>query len=487
MMRYHVTLCQVGGMGDLCLTPKLFLYLVNVIQAPVRQPTQILSHLADAPIAFWLDSGLNVSGQGERSFWGSHPSATFRSHGEEATVVREDCEVQQTGNPLELLTKFIEEVSGGAETTADGLPVGLSVGYIAYEVGRLVEPYTVRAFDDLGLPEIYFAYYDEYCALDDRSGAGVFVRRGEARPLKELPFAAGVSEASSGIIGESAESELVSNFSRASYTKSILEAKEYIAAGDIYQVNLSQRFSVPLLVKPESLYLNLRDRTPAPFGAFMKFPGFTVLSNSPERFLRFDPATRRIQTRPIKGTRPRGTTHETDVALAEELLASEKDRAENIMIVDLERNDIGRVCKHGSVVVTEQWVLETFPTVFHLTSTVEGTLAGDKGLLDLLKATFPGGSITGAPKIRAMEIIDELEPTRRSIYTGCIGYIATDGSLDLNIAIRTAIQTGNRLYFQAGGAIVADSNPEDEYEETLTKALAWKQAIERSQPTRDTL
>ena len=202
-----------------------------------------------------------------------------------------------------------------------------------------------------------------------------------------------------------------------------------------------------------------------------------MLSASPERFLRFDPATRRIQTRPIKGTRPRGRTATEDEALAQELRASEKDRAENVMIVDLERNDLGRVAEIGSVRVTELASLETFPTVFHLTSTVEATLREDRDLVDLLLATFPGGSITGAPKIRAMEIIDELEPTARSLYTGAIGYIGFDGSMDLNIAIRTILVKDGTAYFQSGGGIVADSDPAMEYQETLHKARALSETL----------
>jgi len=450
------------------------------MSSSIPQPAQIIAQLTGAPIAFWLDSGLDVSGQGRRSFWGCEPSATFCSRGEEATVESDKGRERWTGNPLELLALFVEKVSCHRPSCAAHLPAGLCVGYIAYDVGRFVEPYKVRAFDDLGLPEIYFGYYDRYWVLDHRTQTLTMISDGRTGQVNNLPAATrSMSPLPAG--KASRDIELLSNFSHPSYIKAIEQAKEYIAAGDIYQVNLSQRFCVPLRVPTDLLYLDLRTHTPAPFGAYLQFPGFTVLSNSPERFLHFDPVTRKVQTRPIKGTRPRGKTDAEDKAFAAELLASEKDKAENIMIVDLERNDLGRVCEHGSVVVTEQWTLEEFPTVFHLTSTVEGILARDKGLVDLLKATFPGGSITGAPKIRAMQIIDELEPTRRSVYTGCIGYIGTDGSLDLSIAIRTAIQTGNRLYFQAGGGIVADSDPEAEYEETLTKALAWKQAIARSQ------
>jgi para-aminobenzoate synthetase component 1 len=267
------------------------------------------------------------------------------------------------------------------------------------------------------------------------------------------------------------------------YVTAVRRALDYIVAGDIYQVNLSQRFQLPLPGGPLETYLELRRRNPAPFAAYLNLPQAQVLSASPERFLRFDAASRRIQTRPIKGTRPRGRTAGEDEALARELLASGKDRAENVMIVDLERNDLGRVAAVGSVRVSELAALETFPTVFHLTSTVEATLREGGDAIDLLRATFPGGSITGAPKIRAMEIIDELEPTARGVYTGAIGRVGFDGSLDLNIAIRTIIAKDGTAYFQAGGGIVADSDPESEYEETLHKAMGLASVL-RPAPSR---
>jgi para-aminobenzoate synthetase component 1 len=271
-----------------------------------------------------------------------------------------------------------------------------------------------------------------------------------------------------------------SSFSPEDYRRAVGRARRYIFAGDVYQVNLSQRFQLPLACNPFDAYLRLRSHNPAPFAAYLNLPEGQVLSASPERFLRFDPRGRRVQTRPIKGTRPRGRTPVEDEAMARELLKSEKDRAENVMIVDLERNDLGRVAEIGSVRVMELASLETLPTVFHLTSTVEATLREDRDPVDLLLATFPGGSITGAPKIRAMEIIDELEPTARSVYTGAIGRIGFDGSLDLNIAIRTIVVKGRAAYFQAGGGIVADSDPEMEYRETLHKARALRDALTAS-------
>ena len=235
---------------------------------------------------------------------------------------------------------------------------------------------------------------------------------------------------------------LKGGFARKEYVDAVEKARQYIIAGDIFEVNLSQRFEAELSITPYELYRRLRQINPAPFAGYLGFDKVSVVSASPERFIR----TRGdwVETRPVKGTRPRGKTPEEDKVLANELLSSSKDRAENIMIVDLERNDLGRVCRYGTIKVTELAILEVFPTVFHLTSTVVGRLREGKNCIDLLKATFPGGSITGAPKVRAMEIIDELEPTKRSVYTGGIGYLSFNGDLDLNIAIRTFLVKGSR-------------------------------------------
>jgi para-aminobenzoate synthetase component 1 len=271
---------------------------------------------------------------------------------------------------------------------------------------------------------------------------------------------------------------LKSNFSHEEYLKAVENVREYIRAGDIFQVNLSQRFEADLNIPPYELYQRLRKINPAPFASYLGFDGVSVVGASPERFLKVQGDW--VETRPIKGTRPRGKSEAEDRALADELLASIKDRAENVMIVDLERNDLGRVCRYGTVRVTELAILETYPTVFHLTSTVKGRLCEDKDRIDLLKATFPGGSITGAPKVRAMEIIDELESTRRSVYTGSIGYLSFSGEMDLNIVIRTFLVKGGRAYFQVGGGIIYDSEPEAEYVETLDKARALIQALNLS-------
>lgn len=270
---------------------------------------------------------------------------------------------------------------------------------------------------------------------------------------------------------------LDANFTKEEYISAVKKVKGYIASGDVYQVNLSQRFTTNLELPPFELYRCLRKINPSPFAAYLNFGKVTVISSSPERFLHFSSNNRVVHTRPIKGTRPRGKTPAEDSALAKELLSSEKDRAELIMIVDLERNDLSRVCEFGSVFVPELIKVEKHPTVYHLVSTITGRLPVDKSRIDILKASFPGGSITGAPKIRAMEIIDELEPTKRGIYTGSIGYFSFTGNMDLNIVIRTFIVKDNMAYFQVGGGIVSDSDPEGEYYETLDKGKALMEAL----------
>jgi para-aminobenzoate synthetase component I len=252
---------------------------------------------------------------------------------------------------------------------------------------------------------------------------------------------------------------------------------EYILAGDIFQANISQRFwgELPEGVDALALYRRLRRRNPAQFAALLDYGDITIASASPERFLSLDDGL--VETRPIKGTRPRGDTPEEDARLAAELLGSEKDRAENVMIVDLLRNDLSRVCRDHSVLTPEICVLESYATVHHLVSTITGRLLPDSDAVDLLRATFPGGSITGAPKFRAMEIIAEIEPTRRGPYCGAIGWLGFDGSMDTSITIRTYCMKGRTVTFQAGGGITADSDPAAEYEETLAKARALVAAL----------
>jgi para-aminobenzoate synthetase component 1 len=361
------------------------------------------------------------------------------------------------------------------------------IGYLGYEMGRHIERLPCTAVDDLGLPECYFAFYRSVLAHDSiRSAYALFtldLPRAEADPegaghestLARVRRGLDSSGPARAWRTSSLPLSLRSHFTPAEYTRSILRILRYIEEGDIYQVNLSQRFHTPYNGDPYGLFLRLYRINPAPFFAYLNPGPFQIISSSPERFLcvRGDG----IETRPIKGTLPRGKNPQEDRANGEELLRSEKNRAELAMITDLLRNDIGRVCAYGTVRVEDAARLEAYANVFHLVSIVTGRMAAGKDLTDLLRATFPGGSITGCPKIRAMEIIDELEPTVRSIYTGSIGYLDFDGSMDLNIAIRTLIYKGDDLYYQVGGGIVYDSDPQAEYEETLHKAASMREAI----------
>ncbi len=275
---------------------------------------------------------------------------------------------------------------------------------------------------------------------------------------------------------------LESNFTRAEYEAAVTRIRDYIAAGDVYQVNLAQRFEVAVTEGAFDLYARLRALNPAPFGAYLSLGDVAVASISPERFVQLDPSGV-VEARPIKGTRPRGVTADDDGALAAALLASAKDRAENVMIVDLLRNDLGKVCRPGTVLVPELCALESHPTVHHLVSTITGQLRDDADAFDLLRAAFPGGSVTGAPKIRAMQIIAELERAPRGVYCGAIGYISASGAMDMNIAIRTVVLQGGAASFHTGAGIVWDSDPAAEYDETLAKARAMIDAL--TQPNRD--
>ncbi len=399
------------------------------------------------PYGFWLDSAMACGPLGRRSFWGAEPAAVLRSRGRCVEVERmRGATERYEGDPFDALRELLDERRGAP---------GAAVGYLGYGLKRHLERLPDTVLNDLRLPECHLAFYDRVSSFD-------------ARCLAPPPPSPGTALQFEG---------LRSSFTREAYEGVVQRALEYIEAGDIYQVNLSQRFQVACPGDPFDVYLCLRAHSPAPFGAYLRFPGFDVLSSSPERFLRYEPRDRSIETRPIKGTRPRAAAHDDDRALAQELLASEKDRAENVMIVDLERNDLGRVAEVGSVTVTSLFELESFATVHHLTSTVRARLGPDRDIVDLLRATFPGGSITGTPKIRAMEIIDELEPVARGVYTGAIGYIGFDGSMELNIAIRTIVTKGGQAFFHAGGGIVADSEPALEYEETLHKSAAMARVL----------
>jgi para-aminobenzoate synthetase component 1 len=371
------------------------------------------------------------------------------------------------------------------------------VGYFGYDFGLHLEKIPLQAEDDLKLPDCFFGLYDCILTIDHyerklhicssglpEKNAALRARRAAER-LKEIEKRlsenlAGKPMLVPGSLPDGPTSLdldrfLESNFTPGSYRSAVEQALGHIARGDIYQVNLSQRFvfdpkDMAGPWKPLDLYRRLRHLSPANFSGLMNCGDSWILSSSPERFLRLSGRT--LETRPMKGTRPRGITPQEDRKLRNELLKSPKEIAELLMITDLERNDLGRVCRYGSVKVREMRTIEEYSTVFQTTSTVEGTIRDDKDALDVIEACFPGGSITGCPKIRAMEIIEALEPVRRGIYTGALGYIDFSGDMDFNIMIRTLLLKNDKIYFHVGGGVVADSDPQKEYEETLVKAKA---------------
>jgi para-aminobenzoate synthetase component 1 len=474
--------------------------LVEEVSTPLSA-AEVFGLFHQEPFAFFLDSGMDPAKLGRYSFIGSDPFLVLKSRGEELTLLSAGREERRRGNPFRVLGELLERYAldpGGAPTPL----VGGAVGYLSYDLCHFIENVPGKAIDDLQLPECCLGFYDVVITFDHLEqrtyiASTGFPEQDEGRRLKRARErleqvkaaldsdrrslyrqSAQLKESRRSSPNEISGTALRSNFTHDEYIRAVETAREYIASGEIYQVNLSQRFEGGLTTRPYELYQRLRSINPAPFAAYLNFDEVTVLSASPERFLKLDGD--RVETRPMKGTRPRGRSAAEDEALARELQDSLKDRAENVMIVDLERNDLGRVCGIGTVNVSELCTLEKYATVFQLTSCVEGRLSRGKNWIDLLEACFPGGSVTGAPKIRAMEIIDELEPTRRSVYTGSIGYLSFSGQMDLNIVIRTILVKNDRVYLQVGGGIVYDSEPEAEYQETLHKAKALFQALNLS-------
>ncbi|HLP08761.1 MAG TPA: aminodeoxychorismate synthase component I [Opitutaceae bacterium] len=433
--------------------------------------------------AFFLDSARAAGGLGRWSFLGCEPFLVFRETEAEGIVIEERGRAaeRQAGDVFVRLRECLRRFPAAAHPE---IPfTGGAIGFLSYELGAALERVQPRVPGDIGVPRACFGFYDGVIAHDHATGrtyavANTVHERSAEQILAELEAvpaeaASGAAQPCPAPVGGA--DEPISNFTKPGYLERVQRVREYIAAGDVYQINLTQRFATEFRGDPYALYRRLRAATPAPFAAYLNGGDFQVLSSSPERFLRI--AGREIETRPIKGTRPRGATPEEDALRKTELLASEKDRAELLMIVDLERNDLGRVCETGSVRVDELCRLETHPTVHHLVAAVRGRLRPECDALDAVRAAFPGGSITGAPKVRAMQLIDELETVRRGVYTGAIGWIGFDGDCDLNIAIRTIVCRGGRAYYHVGGGVVWDSDPESEFQETLDKGRALRAAL----------
>lgn len=442
---------------------------------------EIYSLFKNYSYSFFLDSGMDYENLGKYSFIGFDPFLVFKSKNEKSTIIENRKIKSYEGNPFikinQLLTKY------NMPYKCDLPFVGGAVGYFGYDLCHHIEKLPRTAVDDVNIPDCFLGFYDGIIIVDHRNDKVYAAALGiKDESEKVIDFIAERIETGEdnkidiNIDYNESKKNFKSNFTKEEYIKALEKLKEYIKAGDIYQANLTQRFECDLDISPYELYGKLRTINPAPFASFIDFGEGHIVSSSPERFIKIN--DRIIETRPIKGTRPRGKNPEEDKQNREELLSSEKDKAELLMIVDLERNDLGKISKTGSVKVTELFHLEEYATVYHLVSTVIGKMKDNCDVTDIIRATFPGGSITGAPKIRAMEIIDELEPTQRNIYTGSIGYIGFNGDTDLNIVIRTIVCKDNKAYFQVGGGIVWDSDPEMEYEETLHKARALMMALE---------
>ncbi len=441
---------------------------------------ELCARFRHEPYLFCLDSSRFDSRQGRYSFVGFDPFEVFEASGKDTLRSLKERYARYSESNQQTLTPF----TGGI------------VGYLGYDYGLYQEKIKASAKDDLKLSDAVFGFYDRVLTIDHhtrklhvtssgwpeknkvlrekRAAARLEeIERALARPFVPFPPEQLFSDSFKG------SGEFASNFTKAEYLATVRKVLEHIAAGDIYQLNLSQRFTYDTSgenVDALEIYRFLRQLSPVSFGGYFDAAALKLISNSPEMFLRLRES--KVQTRPMKGTRPRGRELADDRRLRNEIEHSAKDKAELLMITDLERNDLGKVCDYGSVCVKEMRAIEDYKYVFQATSTVEGTLRSDKDCFDLLEACFPGGSITGCPKIRAMEIIEQLEPTRRGPYTGSMGYIDFSGNMDLNILIRTLVHTGDKIHFQVGGGIVADSTPEGEYEETLVKARAMRACLE---------
>lgn len=442
---------------------------------------------------FLLESGK----MGDCSFVGSEPFATLLAKDGQAVYSSAEGDETYAGDPLDFLR---EKMSLFRAPRLPDLPKfrGGAVGFFSYDLIRYIERMPELSQDDLGTPDLYVLFVDKLCVLDHKKKrvhliAHVDLQAAEAEGEQGLAKALSQAEAhlddwehkllhgSSQVpdFPPSEAGELEYSFSQQGFEQAVEQVKDYIAQGDVFQVNLSVRQGRALGASPYDIYKHLREINPSPYASYLHFPEMQIVSSSPE--LLVNSLGGQVNTRPIAGTRPRTGDAERDRRAIDELRTNEKEIAEHIMLVDLERNDLGRVCRYGTVEVNELMVIEEYSHVFHIVSNVRGELEAGKDVYDLIRGTFPGGTITGAPKIRCMEIIEELEPTRRGLYTGSIGWIDFDGDMELNIVIRTLQVQNGKGYVQAGAGIVIDSVPEREYRESLRKAKALWVAIEAAE------
>ncbi len=441
-----------------------------------RNSTLLFNNIAAEPWSIFLDSGYPAIDSGRYDIMTARPYMTFVTYGNETRITDSENVEYSNEDPFSLVKRYL----GERRTNLSGFPFsGGASGYFSYDLGRRIEQLPDIARDDVKMPEMAIGLYDWAVVVDHHKRRTWLISADKSnhtsdgwKDLQDL-FS---NENTTQLPKYSVQSRLLSHTTKEQYSNSFNRIKQYIRDGDCYQVNLAQRFSVDVKGDPWNIYQQLRKNNPAPFACFFRLEQGCILSSSPERFISV--VHGQVETKPIKGTIRRSAYAYEDKALAEQLLESGKDRAENLMIVDLIRNDIGKNCEIGSVAVPKLFALESFATVHHLVSTVTGRLARGRHAIDLLRGAFPGGSITGAPKLRAMEIIEELETFRRTIYCGAIGYIGFDGNMDTNIAIRTLVHRNDRVYFWAGGGIVADSALDNEYQECFEKAAAIMRLFE---------
>ncbi|MGZ8137519.1 MAG: aminodeoxychorismate synthase component I [Methylococcaceae bacterium] len=445
----------------------------------------LFSPIADNPWAVFLDSGYPHCNQGRYDIIAAEPICTLVTHGEITEITRNGATIKSTADPFDLVKQHLlawpdSSLHGAgdmAKNFAD-LPFnGGAIGYFSYDLARRIEKLPVIAEDGEHIPDMAVGIYEWALVVDHQQQKSYLTDFGDAQKRQALVAQFSQLPPPQNHADFKILSDITSNMDRDFYEQAFNRIKHYLKEGDCYQVNLTQRFVASCEGDPWLAYVTLRELNAAPFSCYLILPDVQVLSSSPECFLKLTDGV--VETRPIKGTRPRKPGYSEDQQQIEQLESSEKDRAENLMIVDLLRNDIGKTCKEGSVKVPDLFAVESYTTVHHLVSTITGVLADNKHAMDLLKSCFPGGSITGAPKIRAMEVIEELEPNRRGVYCGAIGYIGFDGNMDTNIAIRTLVHSNHSIRFWAGGGIVNDSKVEDEYQECFDKASAMLDLLQQ--------
>ncbi len=466
------------------------------ILADMETPVSAFAKIDDHRHSFLLESVEGGEKWGRYSLLGSRPSVVVKSFDRKVEIIKKGEVTTHTfgRDPLEAIKSILAAYKPVPDPALPRF-YGGAVGFMGYDIVRFFEDLPRRDKDGLDIPDIFFMITDTLLIFDNTTHmikvvSNAHVKgRSAAAAYKEATtkIDALVKKLKKGVVTRKPggrkkpgkESKLVSNFTQPQYEQAVLKAKEYIKAGDIFQVVPSQRFHTAIKAEPFEIYRALRLINPSPYMYFLRCGDTTVVGASPEVMVRLEGD--RIDLRPIAGTRKRGATEEEDQSLAKELLADPKERAEHIMLVDLGRNDVGRVSVAGSVQVSELMVIERYSHVMHIVSNVRGKLASGRDSFDVIRACFPAGTVSGAPKIRAMQIIDELEPTRRGPYAGAVGYFGFSGNMDTCITIRTLVIKDGIAYIQAGGGVVADSDPAAEYQETMNKARAMMRAVEMAE------